>query len=806
MNRRRFLVLAGGVTLAATVPLVPAGPAYADGVVDYPEFPYPPTDYTEALRGQFHFSPRYGWMNDPNGLLWYDGRYHLFFQHNPHGLAWDTMHWGHATSPDLVHWTQHPVALEPGAQPGDLWSGAGVVDTANTSGLRTGAEPPIVVFTGTDGVRVCYSTDGARTFQSYRDGLVVAAPSGTSRDPKVLRDTARDRWVMVVWSDGGGNGADFYTSTDLLDWTFASRYTADWFFECPDLFALPVDGDTRWVLTHAGGDYVVGSFDGTTFSTDWTAPQRMDLGGNTAGSPFYAGQTFNDLPDGRVVQLVWQGGNSGASWTGNASFPAELALVSTPDGVRLTRNPIAELASLRADTASWSGLTVTDDPASDPFAGLAADTYEILAEFDVDGASATGFGFRLHERADGGCDRVVGYDRAAQTLYGAPLPPSSDGHVTVRLLVDRGQLEIFGNGGLLSYTDNVDFDSAPASQGLSLYATGGSVPVVSVTLHRLRSAWGTGESTLESTLDGPWRATAGSWTDVAAGKQGDATGDGFYLSSTSLADFRYAGDLRADTARACALTFRASADAGQHYTATIDTTGLVKLWRPGGDIATAPAAITAGRTYHLEVVATGPRLQVYLDHGTTPIIDATDATYPSGLLGANVYAGTGTVQNLTANGTGLVTNLAGPWTPAGGTWTVTEPRPGLRGNAAGDGFRLSATTVADGTYEGDLTVVNGVAAALTFRASPDAAQHYTATIDATGLVKLWRPGQDIATYPTPIVQGRPYHLKVVATGPRIQVSLDGTTVIDATDPTYSSGLLGVNVFQGSAVLQNLLAS
>ena len=807
MNRRQFLLLTGGVAVAAAVPLGAAGPAYADGVVDYPEFPYPPADYTEALRGQFHFSPRYGWMNDPNGLLWHDGRYHLFFQHNPHGLAWDTMHWGHATSPDLVHWTQHPVALEPGVHPQDLWSGAGVVDTGNTSGLRTGTEPPVVVFTGTDGVRVCYSTDGARTFQSHANGLVVAAPSGTSRDPKVLRDTARDRWVMVVWSDGGGNGANFYTSTNLLDWTFASRYTADWFFECPDFFALPLDGETRWVLTHAGGDYVVGDFDGTTFSTDWTAPRRMDLGGNSAGSPFYAGQTFNDLPDGRIVQVVWQGGNHGATWTGNASFPAELALVSTADGARLTRNPVSELALLRADTRTWTDLTVTDDPATDPFAGLAADTYEILAEFDVDGATAGEFGFRLHRRADGSSDRVVAYDRAAQTLYGAPLPPSG-GRASVHLLVDRGQLEIFGNGGLLSYTDNVDFDSAPASQGLSLYATGGAVRVVSLELHRLRSAWGSGEPTLESTLDGPWHATAGTWTDVAAGKQGTATADAFYLSATGLADFTYEGDVRADTARACALTFRASADASQHYTANVDTSGLVKLWRPGRDIATAATPVTAGRTYHLKVVATGPRLQVFLDHSTTPLIDATDSAYASGLLGANVFDGTGTVQNLTANGTGLVTNLAGPWTPVGGTWTVTEPRPGLRGNASGDAFRLSATALADLAYEGDLTVVNGVAAALTFRASADASQHYTANIDATGLVKLWRPGRDIATFSTPITQGRPYHLKVVATGPRIQVYLDrgATPVIDATDSTYASGLVGVNVFQGTAVLQNLVTT
>jgi fructan beta-fructosidase len=810
VERRELLKGGLGAVLVTAVPalaLLPAAPARADGVVDYPEFPYPDTGYTEPLRGQFHFSARHGWMNDPNGLLYHDGRYHFFFQHNPHGLAWDTMHWGHATSTDLVHWTQRPVALEPGVHPGDLWSGAGVVDAANTSGLGTGAGAPIVVFTGTNGVSVAYSTDGARTFQSYDGGRKVVTPAGTSRDPKVLWDADRGRWVMVVWSDGGGNGADFHTSDNLLDWTFRSRYAADWLFECPDFFALPVDGDpgdVRWVLTHAGGNYVVGSFDGSTFTSGWAGPQRMDQGANSPGGTFYAGQTFNGLPDGRVVQMAWQPGNHGGGWTGNASFPARLALATTPAGTRLTRNPVAEIALLRTGTTSWSDLTITDDPATDPFAGTGADTYELLAEFDVDGATAGQFGFQLHRRPDGSYDRAVTYDRLAQTLYGAPLAPVG-GRVTVHLLVDRGQLEVFGNGGLLSCTDNVDFDSAPDSQGVRLFATGGSVRLVSATLHRLGSAWGTGESTLESNLAGPWRAVGGSWVDVAAGKQGSAGGDAFYLSGGVASNLTYEGDLTVVDGVAAGLTFRASADAAQHYTANIDTGGLVKLWRPGRDIATHPTPVVAGRGYHLRVVAAGASIRVYLDHGAVPVIDATDGAYASGQLGANVFGGTATVQNLTADGTGFVTNLAGPWTPVGGTWTVTAARSGAHGTGSGDAFYLSGGVASDLTYQGDLTVVNGVAAGLTFRASADAAQHYTANIDAGGLVKLWRPGRDIATHPTPVVQGRTYHLRVVATGPRIQVFLDGggDPVIDATDTTYAGGLLGVNVFQGSGVAQNL---
>ncbi|MEV0561733.1 GH32 C-terminal domain-containing protein [Dactylosporangium sp. NPDC050588] len=429
----------------------------------------------------------------------------------------------------------------------------------------------------------------------------------------------------------------------------AAPAAAGWLFECPDFFALPVDGNAanvRWVMTDASGEYVTGTFDGAVFTPDWTAPQRMDQGRNSFDGTFYAGLMFSNMPDGRTVQMAWQPGNRGGTWTGSASFPAQLGLISTPAGPRVTRFPVAEIASLCQGTTTWSNRTITTDPATDPFAGITADTYEILAEFDAGTATATQFGFQLHRRADGGHDRAVVYDRAAQTLYGAPLAPLN-GRVKVRLLVDRGQLEVFGNDGRLSFTDNVNFNSAAGSQGIRLFATGGSVRLVSAELHRLGSAWGQGQSTLESNLAGPWRAAGGSWGDAATGKRGTASGDAFYLSNTTAADFTYEGDVTIVNGTAAALTFRANADATQHYTANIDASGVVKLWRPGRDIATYPTAIVPGRTYHLKVVAAGASIKVYLGGGTMPVIDATDTAYSSGYLGANVYDGTGVVQRLT---------------------------------------------------------------------------------------------------------------------------------------------------------------
>ncbi len=807
MRKTTWMVLLA--FLAGLAVFLPSGTAAADSEADYPEFPYPATSYGEPFRGQFHFSSRSGWMNDPNGLVYANGEYHFFYQNNPHGLAWDTMHWGHATSPDLVHWTQKPVALEPGAQPGNLWSGAGVADRDDTSGLRTGSADPIVVFSNTDGVSMYYSNDNGQTFQAYDKGRKLIDIPDPSRDPKVFWYAPTNSWVMVVWSsDAAGNGVNIYTSPNLTSWTYRSRFAAPWIFECPDMFKLPLDGDTgdqRYVLTSASSQYVVGTFDGTRFSTDWTAPQKMDQGDNGAGSPFYAAQTFNDMPDGRVVQMAWQGGNQGTTWTGDATFPAELKLVTTPDGPRITRDPVAELSTLRGTPTTWGARTITTDPASDPFAGTSADTYEINAEFDLTGATAGQFGFALHKRADGTSDRTVVYDLAAHTLYGKPLAPQN-GRVKVHILVDRGQLEVFGDDGLLSVSDNVNFDSSSGSQGIGLFATGGSVKLVSAQLFTLQSAWGRGESTLAGNLSGPWKAAGGTWTDVSGGKQGDSSGDGFYLSSGSGGDFTYEGDLRADTAGAVGLTFRSNADGTQQYTANVDTTGLLKLWRPGRDIATYPTPIVKGRTYHLKVVTSGSRIQVYFDNGTTPVIDATDTAYAGGLFGANVFGGQGVVQNLTVQGPGFRSFASGPWQSASGVWTVASG--GLHGTAPSDGFYLSDRTGGDFTYEADLQVVDGGATGLTFRSNADGTQQYTANIDTAGLLKLWRPGKDIATYQTSVVEGRTYHLKVTATGSRIRVYLGSgaTPVIDATDTTYSTGLFGVNVFDGSALVQNATVS
>ena len=192
---------------------------------------------------------------------------------------------------------------------------------------------------------------------------------------------------------------NIYTSTDLLHWTFASRFSAGWLFECPDLVQLPVDGnaaDKRWVLSDASGEYVVGDLTDGKFTTDWTQPQRMDLGRN-----YYAALTFTNVPDDKVIQLAWQNGNEGTIWTGNMTFPVQLGLTKLPEGLRVTRNPVDQLASIRTGTKTYKGQTLTADKANALRNGVQADTYEIEAEVDVARSDASRFGLRLHTSPNG---------------------------------------------------------------------------------------------------------------------------------------------------------------------------------------------------------------------------------------------------------------------------------------------------------------------------------------------------------------------------------------------------------------------
>jgi len=225
------------------------------------------TFYKEKNRQQFHFSSRRGWNNDSNGLVYYGGEYHLFYQHNPYGWAWGNMTWGHAVSTDLVHWKELDDAIHPDHL-GTIFSGSAVVDEKNTAGFQTGSEKVIVcIYTSAAGTNawsrgrrfsqsIAYSNDRGRTWTVYEGNPVIEHINGSNRDPKVIWHEPTNQWVMALYLDG--REMAFFTSKDLKSWKMQSRLKC--FHECPELFELPVDGDennTRWVFYGGSGDYFV---------------------------------------------------------------------------------------------------------------------------------------------------------------------------------------------------------------------------------------------------------------------------------------------------------------------------------------------------------------------------------------------------------------------------------------------------------------------------------------------------------------------------------------------------------------------
>jgi fructan beta-fructosidase len=285
--------------------------------------------YDEKMRPQFHHSQKQGWNNDPNGMVYYDGEYHLFWQCNPVGTQWGNMYWGHSSSPDMIHWTEHRRALRPfggtytpNRHPSlavkNCFSGSANVDVNNTGGWQTGKEKvTVAVFTDTGcGEALAYSNDRGMNWTYYDKNPVI---KHNGRDPKLVWYEPGQHWVIAVFDQDpdrkiGGNIA-FYSSKNLKDWTLTSKLPG--YFECPEMFELPVDGDkknTRWVVFAANAKYAVGNFDGETFTPEHEDKHTLHYGN------FYASQCFSRPPDGRVRHAADGGaaparpGPAGAAW------------------------------------------------------------------------------------------------------------------------------------------------------------------------------------------------------------------------------------------------------------------------------------------------------------------------------------------------------------------------------------------------------------------------------------------------------------------------------------------------------------
>ena len=431
--------------------------------------------YQETFRPQFHFSARQwtvtrlnpsrrqeGWVNDLNGLVFYEGEYHLFAQ------RWNKC-WIHAVSRDLVHWTELEPAFWEEKLDSGVQSGNCVIDTQNTSGLSPDKNnPPMVAFWSRNDNRsqcISYSLDHGRTWRFYAKNPILEKPE---RDPMVFWHKPSQQWVMMLYGNGEYH---VLTSKNLLDWKDEEHPIPN-SFECPDMFELPLDGDRatmKWVLVRGNGKYSVGSFDGTRFSEE--TPQ-FD---SDAGPQFYATQSWGNMSDGRRVQVAWmrEGVYPDMPFNQQISFPCQLTLRTTPDGPRLYRQPISEIVSLHKGETRWANRLLQAGEELD--LKQPGDLFHLKMQVSVPEGATLAVNVR-------GVPVLLTHDTLAN---GSP-PHSVRGQLkTIELLIDRTSIEAFANRGEVS----ISRCFLPAERGLSLSATGGLVSIQSLSVFELESAW-----------------------------------------------------------------------------------------------------------------------------------------------------------------------------------------------------------------------------------------------------------------------------------------------------------------------------
>ncbi len=475
--------------------------------------------YDQQYRPQFHFSPHDNWTNDPNGPVFFEGEYHLFYQYNPFGDIWGHMSWGHAVSTDLLHWKELPVALpeENGVM---VFTGSVVVDAHNTSGFCVGGNACMVaVWTGytekttakptLQTQNIAYSNDRGRTWTKYRGNPVLNLNLSDFRDPNVLWSEQAKHWVMAV-ALPTEHKVLIYASPNLKQWKRMSEFgpagATGGAWECPDLFEVRVNEghDTRWVLKvginpgsvsgGSGEQYFVGRFDGDKFDSE--NPGNTTLW-TDYGKDCYCALTFNNLPQGTAPHMIgwmanWQYADKLPThpWRGQMTLPRKLALRTTPDGLRLFQQPPDSLAKLREAPITVNGK----------MDGV-GQQYQFATTIPMGTAQEAGWKIL----AKNGAATLIGYDKSKGVLF---VDRSHSGDVSfskqfparteaplklignslrLDVVVDRISVEVFADGGRVTMT-NLVFPP-PDADGVEFYSQGGTAGVVSGSLWKLRSAW-----------------------------------------------------------------------------------------------------------------------------------------------------------------------------------------------------------------------------------------------------------------------------------------------------------------------------
>ncbi len=502
-----------------------------------------PGTFREPHRPQFHFSPPTQWMNDPNGMVFYEGEYHLFYQHYPDSNVWGPMHWGHAVSTDLVHWQHLPIALYPDSL-GYIFSGSAVIDHQNTSGLGQPGNPPMVaIFTyhNPEGERagrqdfqyqgIAYSLDKGRSWTKYPGNPVIPNTEFIRdfRDPKVIWHEPSRQWIMVF---AAYDHVKFWGSKNLLEWNHLSDFghtygahTGVW--ECPDLFPLEVKGSgiTQWVLLvsinpgapngGSGTQYFIGNFDGKEFVLDKVFESQV-LNGQAVwldyGRDNYAGVTWSDAPHGPGERLFlgWMSNWDYAqvvpttAWRSAMTLPRVLHLNTTSEGYRLATQPHPNLLALRGDSAIISSVNLDGNLDLTSQFGVKPDQLELILEMELPKDSATWVYAELSNAA--GEQYRIGYsagerswfsdrtgsgdfsfsEKFAQRMHYAPRMDVGD-TLRMHLFLDVASAELFADGGATTLTE-IFFPFMPFDR-IQLHARNGRVGIHRGVLTPIRSIW-----------------------------------------------------------------------------------------------------------------------------------------------------------------------------------------------------------------------------------------------------------------------------------------------------------------------------
>lgn len=313
--------------------------------------------YHEPTRPQVHFTAKCGWLNDPNGLIYINGEYHMFYQYNPCEPNWDNMHWGHAVSRDLLHWEEKDATLFPD-ETGMMFSGSAIIDKDNLSGLTMGTEPPVLLFyTATEpfSQHIAYSADNLETICKYPGNPVVRNIVGSNRDPKVVFCDELNCYVMALYLED-----DMYAvlkSENLTEWSMLQKIRITGDSECPDIFPLTNEkGIRRWILMGARDKYLVGEFKDGSF-VPCSEVKSLHFGRSS-----YAGQTFSNLPDGKTVRITWDRGDLRTKrFSGQMSIPMELSLTENCGDYCVCAEPIKELEALYSTRSSFADIMISEE-------------------------------------------------------------------------------------------------------------------------------------------------------------------------------------------------------------------------------------------------------------------------------------------------------------------------------------------------------------------------------------------------------------------------------------------------------------